>query len=76
MHNKRKLFQPLPDFIDRADPRVLSWRVDRIEETLESHQSSAASLLPFLCMAITWVLGILGLVSPAFVATVFKALLP
>lgn len=69
-------FPPLPEFMDRLDPRVTAWRLDRIENELEeSPRSNAVSPLPFLCMAATWILGILGLVSPAFVAQIFRALL-
>ncbi len=73
---QRKLFPPLPDFVPH-DHRSLAWRVTRIEETLEEHlpQSKKDSPLPFILMVLTWGLGILGLVSPAFVAQVIRALL-
>lgn len=81
MPQNQKLLPPLPTFVDRTHPRVIAWRQDLHENAInELHQSkmenTRSSILPFLVMAATWIMGALGLISPEFVAKVLKALVP
>lgn len=72
----RRHFPPLPDFA-RDHPKALEWRVDRIEEHLESHPLSTGpqkDLLAYIPALILWLFGLLGLVSPETAANVLKAM--
>lgn len=72
----RKRFPPLPDFA-RGHPKALEWRVDRIEDHLESHPSNSEAplgLCGYIPAIVLWLLGLVGLVSPETAASALKAL--
>ena len=70
---KSRLIAPLPPTVDPANPRVLDWRVTRLEEIAEHHQHSKLdrphmpdpSWLPVVGVALALILGLTGLASPA-----------
>jgi hypothetical protein len=80
----RKLIQPLPPFINKADPMILAWRQDKLEEALEHIHQSKTDIQPeptsglwlrTLLLLLTWFLGVIGLASPELVAKLLRALL-
>ena len=72
-----KHFPPLPDFA-RDHPKALEWRVDRIEDHLETHHPLSSGelkgLLQYIPGLILWLCGLLGLVLPEAVANALRAM--
>ena len=76
-----KLLPQLPPFADPADPKVLAWQVATQADAIEHlHQTKleapSASLLRLAGVALSLILGLAGLVSPAQLAALLRALLP
>lgn len=71
MNSKRRLFAPLPPGVDKSDPNIIHWRLDQHQEALEHiHENKLdrihfnPSLTKAAGVALIYVLGLIGLLSP------------
>lgn len=77
----RKLLPTVPDFANPQDPLVMSWRLDEQGKAIEHLQETkleapSASFLRLAGVVLSLILGLAGLVSPAQLASLLRALLP